>query len=137
MQATGNLSAADKIYEPQTAGHGLLLPPPPGEVAADRRGVVRQGVGCGVWEVGGSYQERAMQRTAVFPQATGYKPRAGSKTPTPTLPEGEGALPDTKRKLRASCQLQNYRPQATGHMPPFPIPPDEAGHAGRDPGSMP
>ena len=44
-----------------------------------------------------SHQERTVQRTAVFPQATSYRPRAGSKTPSPALPEGEGDLSDASR----------------------------------------
>ncbi len=83
------------------------------------------------------HKKRAKRRIAVFPRATSYKLLAGFGTPTPTLPQGEGALPDTKRKLRASCQLQNYGPRATGYLPPFPDSPDEADWPGRDPGPMP
>jgi len=40
-------------HGPETTGRKPLLPPPLGEVAAGRRGVVCRGVGCGMWEVGG------------------------------------------------------------------------------------
>ena len=46
-------------------------------------------------------------------QATSHKPV--SKTPTPALPEGEGALLDAKRKLQAPCWL---RRKSANHEPP-------------------
>ena len=50
-EATGVLSATDKStsHKLQATDHGLLLPPPSGEVAAGRRGVVCQDIGCREW----------------------------------------------------------------------------------------
>ena len=68
----------------------------------------------------------------------GRLPHTTPKTPTPTLPKGrELCLTRT-----ASCRLlsgTNRNPQAKDYKPlaAFPDSPDEAGSAGRDPGSMP
>ena len=58
-----------------------FLPPSPGEVAAGRRGVVRQGVGFGVWAVGKHVfrQIRAKQKV-VIPAGWASPARAGILT---------------------------------------------------------
>ena len=78
------------FHRPQATGHEFYLPPPSGEVAAGRRRVVCQEVGCRVWEVGKPRCRRAKALIAVFPQATSHL--SVLKTPTPALPQGEGAL---------------------------------------------
>jgi len=54
MQVIGVLSTTNKTYKLQATSHeppASFLPPPAGEVAAGRRGVVEQEVGSGMWEV--------------------------------------------------------------------------------------
>ena len=93
------------LHRLRATSHLIVLPPPPGEVAAGRRGVVRLGVGGGVWEVvryvvrgalyvvgGWNRARHSRWRVKSLPQATGHKPRAVFQTPTPALPQGEGAL---------------------------------------------
>ncbi|MBB6030767.1 hypothetical protein HNQ05_002161 [Oceanithermus desulfurans] len=121
-----------RVY-PQQANHGVrvtsrtpLWPPPPGEVAAGRRGVVGREVGSGVggvprstWWAEGA---KCVMRVHYEPSTTGYKPL--SKPPPRPSPKGEAVFFAANRKAQAFCRLRTtaYKPQATHHLPRFSIP---------------
>jgi len=46
--------------------------------------------------------ERAKRRIALFPRDASYKPLPGFKTPSPALPQGEGALSDANHSPLAA-----------------------------------
>ncbi len=103
------LQTKSTSHKLQATGHrprASFLPPPPGEVAAKPpEGGCWVGVGSGMWEVGTVLSQACRRRHAQFPQAMSHKPRADSKTPTPALPEEEGALFNARCEPRTFCWL--------------------------------
>ena len=61
--------------------------------------------------------EHAKRRITVFLQATNYEPQASFQTPTPTLPEGEGALLDAGCEPWQFCQLRTIIHKTTNYKP--------------------
>ena len=79
-------------------------------------------------------QARRRRRVAAFPQTTSHRPRAGSKTPTPSPPPREGDF--VRRGTAGRGRSVGYKLHVTSHKPrttttshklqatcrPFPIP---------------
>jgi len=95
------------LHRPQARSFWVL---PLGAGGRRPEGVVCREVGSGEWEVGGGLGHASTLDVRLF---------SVPKTPTPALPQGEGALFDAKHELEALGWLRtkptSYGPQATGH----------------------
>ena len=126
---------------------GFFFASPSGEVAAGRRGVVCQEVGCRVWEVGAAFGAGRLALAAPKPPPypppregalsdAGCEPRAFRRRhhiPLTTHYEPKGRTHRSAPTSRRTTN-HNYRPQATSHLPLFSDSSDEAIPGGQDRG---